>query len=416
MKKQLTWFFLASVLTGCANSAPGTPDLSSDPAWQPPGAVREELVIKPQAPSVRQNQIIVALKPGVKTLKVQSVDERVIQSLSLTSHYQVVSLPAGMSIEEGKALYSKNPGVSYVAENRIYHTNTVLNDPLLDQEWAFRKNRINMEPVWGRSIDASGIVVAVLDSGIDFNHPEFAGRVMRGWNFADNSSDVMDRVGHGTHVAGIIGASGNNGQGISGVANCKLMAVKVLNDRGEGTTDAVAAGIKYAADYGAKVINMSLGSSDTRIDPVIHEALGYARDRGCLVLAAAGNDSAAVGCPANDPQAMAVSSTSNFLLFEYFSWFSNRGEQVVVAAPGGSILSTLPLGSNLMGATSYGKLSGTSMATPFVAGEAALLFALHSDWTPDQVRQRIIDSADRKKGGRNVFYGWGRINIGKAVS
>jgi subtilisin family serine protease len=113
---------------------------------------------------------------------------------------------------------------------------------------------------------------------------------------------------------------------------------------------------------------------------------------------------------------MAVSSTSQFARWEYLSWFSNRGPEVAVAAPGGSILSTLPLSANATGHVGYGRLSGTSMAAPFVTGEATLLFAQHPDWTAQQVYNRIISTADVKNGGRNQYYGWGRINIGRAVS
>ncbi|MGE5707213.1 MAG: S8 family peptidase [Bacteroidota bacterium] len=412
-KANLFWLLSVILLAGCGN--PMLPADETTPDWAPAGAVKEELA--PQAPvaAPKRNQIIVAVKPGAKLIRVQSAGERVVQSLKLSNSYQVVELPEGMSVEEGKALYAKNPAVAYVAENRFYHT-TAVNDPLASEQWASSSKRLDLEPVWAKNIDASGVVVAILDSGIDYNHPDLQGRVMRGWNFMDNSSDIMDRVGHGTHVAGIIGASAGNGIGVAGVANCKLMAIKVLNDQGTGTTDAVAAGIKYAADYGAKVINMSLGSSNTQIDPVIHDALEYARAKGCVAIAAAGNDHSAVGCPANDPLTVAVSSTSHFLSWEYISWFSNRGPEVAVAAPGGGIMSTLPTSSNLMGKTMYGKLSGTSMAAPFVSGEAALLFALHPNWSADSVVNQIVHSADQKKGGKNIYYGWGRINIHRAIN
>lgn len=407
--KRFAWLILSMMAIGCAAPMNVNVPSESDPDFIPTGATREQVTVAPQGPSVRQNQIIVALKPGARLT--QATEQSTIQ---LKQRYCVVTLPAGMTVAQGRALYAKNPAVNQVLENRVYSANAI-SEPMFADQWACQSNRINLESAYARNIDASNLTVAVLDSGLDYNHPEFTGRVLRGWNFVDHSSDVMDRMGHGTHVAGIIGAAGHNGQGIAGVANCKLMAVKVLNDKGEGSTDALAAAIKYAADYNAKVINLSLGSSDTTPDPVLQEAIAYAYEKGCLIVAASGNTHSAVGYPACDSHVMAVSSTSQFARWEYISWFSNRGPEVAVAAPGGSILSTLPLSANSTGEVGYGRLSGTSMACPFVSGEAALIFAQHPNWTAQQVYNRIISTAD-SKGSRSNTYGYGRINIGRAVA
>ncbi|MFP5502825.1 MAG: S8 family peptidase, partial [Candidatus Sericytochromatia bacterium] len=276
------------------------------------------------------------------------------------------------------------------------------------------------EQLWEKGVSAKNVIVAVLDTGVDYNHPELQGRVVPGYDVADKDNDPMDRHGHGTHVAGIIGAARNNGEGISGVADCKIMPIKVLGDNGSGTTDSVLEGIKYAVDHGAKVINMSLGTSDPSIDPVLHMGLEYAYKKGVVVVAAAGNDGGKVGSPANDPYAIAVSSTSRFWLFEWRSFFSNRGDQIEVAAPGGGIWSLLPVGQSTLGAkqgrSMYGKLSGTSMAAPFVAGEAAMILAQHPNWTVEQVRNRIRQAVDDKGArGRDSNYGFGRINLAKAL-
>jgi subtilisin family serine protease len=160
---------------------------------------------------------------------------------------------------------------------------------------------------------------------------------------------------------------------------------------------------------------MSLGTSNPVIDPVIHLALDYAHKKGVTVVAAAGNNHGQVGSPANDPFAIAVSSTSSFWRFEWLSFFSNRGQKIDVAAPGGAIMSTLPRSGGRVGAM-YGKLSGTSMAAPFVAGEAALILAQHPDWGFEQVRGRIRQAVDDKgAAGKDDRYGYGRINIGKAL-
>lgn len=371
-----------------------------------------------------RNQIIVQLKPGaVAQYQVSrftaATGARVAFNIDLGNRYQVISLPSGMSVEEGLRTYGQNTGVVSATPNRIYGVAGAVvepNDPFMDKQWG--EDKIQAPEVWGQNIDASGVTVAVLDTGVDYRHPEFGSRIVKGWNFADNNADVMDRFGHGTHVAGIIGASGNNGVGVAGVAwNVKILAVKVLGDNGQGSTAAVVNGIKYAADMGAKVINMSLGSPDTTIDPALSAAIKYANGKGVIVIAAAGNNHGEVGSPANDPGAIAVSSTSKFLFWEYLSWFSNRGTKVEVAAPGGGIWSTVPLDANRTGSTGYGKLSGTSMAAPFVAGEAALIWAKHPTWTPQQVHYTIDNSVDHKgASGRNSHYGFGRINLAKALA
>jgi len=371
-----------------------------------------------------RNQIIVKLQPGaVAQYNVArftaSNGGRVAFNIDLGTRYQVVSLPSGMSVEEGMRKYGQTAGVAGVTPNRIYGaaaTTVEPNDPYMDKEWG--SSKVNAPAAWAQNIDASRVTVAVLDTGVDYRHPEFGNRIIKGWNFADNNADVMDRFGHGTHVAGIIGAAGNNGVGVAGVAwNVKILAVKVLGDNGQGSTAAVVNGIKYAADMGAKVINMSLGSPDTTIDPALSAAIAYANGKGVIVVAAAGNNHGEVGSPANDPGAIAVSSTSKFLFWEYLSWFSNRGSKVEVAAPGGGIWSTVPLDANRTGSTGYAKLSGTSMAAPMVAGEAALIWAKHPTWTPQQVHYTIDNSVDHKgASGRNSSYGFGRINLEKALS
>lgn len=371
-----------------------------------------------RADAVR-NQIIVQVKPSAAYRVASYTNDagaRVVQSIEMNDRFQVITLPAGMTAEEGMAKYSKQEGVVAAMPNRIYGVTMEPNDPYYEKGWA--EDKVKAPTAWDQGILASNVTVAILDTGIDYRHPDLQGRVLVGWNFADNNNDVMDRFGHGTHVAGIIGASGNNGIGVAGIAwTAKLLAIKVLSDSGQGSTAAVLNGIKYAADNGAKIINMSLGSPDTTIDPALSTAIAYARAKGCLVICAAGNNHGQVGSPANDPGAIAVSSTSKFLLWEYMSSFSNRGNKIEVAAPGAGIWSTVPLDPNRTGSTMYGKLSGTSMAAPMVSGEAALIWGKHPDWTADQVRY-VIDTAVDHKGssGRNSHYGFGRINLAKALA
>lgn len=398
-----------------------------DPNWMPPNAkqIDKPSFQAPAAPGVVPDQVIVALKPGASPISfVSSTGMRSIQDVSVGTRYQVIQLPKGVTVAQAEQTLQNNPSVAGVQANRIYTLDSTVkpDDPYFSQEWAMQANHTDAVDAWGAGIDASNVTVAVCDTGVDWTHPEFSGRLLLGYNFASGSTDVMDHYGHGTHVAGIIGAAGNNGIGVAGVAwNVKIMVVKVLGDDGSGTTTSVMQGIKYAADYGAKVINLSLGTPDTSVDPALGSAIAYANGKGALVVAAAGNDGGDVDSPANDPGAIAVSSTSDFDFFglfdiEYGSWFSNHGSKVEVSAPGGGIMSTLPLSPNAIGQTGYGKLSGTSMAAPFVTGEAALIFAKHPDWTIQQVRSLIDTAVDHKgSAGRNDKFGFGRINIYKAV-
>jgi thermitase len=380
----------------------------------PAGAEPEVTVTLTQAPQV-EDQLIVAVQPGMR-VTLAATDPQPIKQFDMGYHFQVVKIPAGMSRDEAIKRLQARPGVKAVAPNRAYAVSMTPNDPMFSQEWGMQANRINAGAAWDKQLDASKVTVAILDTGVDYNHPELAGRVILGPDVADKDTDPMDVHGHGTHVAGIIGAAGNNGQGIAGVAwNCKIMAIKVLGNKGAGTTDNVLEGIKYAADHGARVINMSLGTSDPSIDPVLHMGLEYAYKKGCVIVAAAGNEHGQVGSPANDPHAIAVSSTSSLWMFEWLSTFSNHGEKVEVAAPGGGIWSLFPSKNGKLG-TMYGKLSGTSMACPYVAGEAALILSQHPNWTADQVRARIDQAVDDKGAkGRDQKYGFGRINLKKAL-
>jgi thermitase len=421
--RSLMLSLLGALLTfGCSHSSPLTVVPVSDQADQdttapPPGAEPDRPTVTlthgPEVP----DQLIVAVKPGTRVVLAADNGPKPIREFDLDLHYQVVQVPAGMSRDEAIARLKTHPNVQMVMPNHVYNASLTPNDSMYSSQWSMK--RTNATKAWDKGVNTSNVTVAVLDTGIDYDHPEFAGRVIKGPDIADNDSDPMDKMGHGTHVAGIIGASGNNGIGVAGVAwNCKLLAVKVLGDKGNGTTDYVAEGIKYAADHGARVINLSLGNSDASglaLDPVLHQAMVYAHQKNVLVVAAAGNEHGEVHSPANDPNAIAVSSTSNFLFFEWMSMFSNHGDKVEVAAPGGGIYSTLPTHGSQLG-SNYGKLSGTSMAAPFVSGEAALIIAQHPTWTVDQVRARIDQAVDDKgASGRDEKYGFGRINLSKAL-
>ena len=249
------------------------------------------------------------------------------------------------------------------------------------------------------------IVIAIVDTGINLNHPEFKDRLVAGYDYVNNDTDPSDDHGHGTHIAGIV-AAGRNGVGTVGVCpQCKLMPVKVLNARNGGTWSLVTKGILYAVDHGARVINLSLGSSVS--SATLENAIKYADAHGVVVVAAAGN----TGCqttfyPAAIPSVLAVSGTDR----NDVRWTqSSYGDYVDIAAPAVAIYSTY---HDLEKTSGYAYMSGTSMATPFVTGLVGLTLSRRPDLSVNEVIAMIASNAvDLGAVGKDAEYGHGRIDV-----
>jgi thermitase len=276
-------------------------------------------------------------------------------------------------------------------------------DELLGQLWGMAK--IEAPAAWAITAGDRNVKVAVVDTGIDHKHPELAGRDDKGRDFINDDDDAMDDNEHGTHCAGTVAGGLNNG-GVVGVApNVSLLAVKVLDGEGSGTYEAVANGIIFAADQGAAVISMSLGGPAG--SKVIEEAVNHARAKGALVVAAMGNENTeAPSYPASAPGVMAVGATTKT---NQRSSFSNFGKHISVGAPGSDILSSVPGGK-------FDTFSGTSMATPHVAGLAALVKSRFPQATADEIKARIEKSADdHGAAGFDKQFGHGRVNARKAL-
>ncbi|BEL12332.1 hypothetical protein Q0Z83_105230 [Actinoplanes sichuanensis] len=279
-------------------------------------------------------------------------------------------------------------------------------DPYRSQQWDFTKIRV--ADAWQKST-GSGVVVAVIDTGVDSTHPDLKGNVLSGYDaIANRVTAGTDGNGHGTHVAGTIAAVTGNGVGVSGVApDVKILPVKVLSDSGSGTMSDTAEGIVWAADHGAQVINMSLGSSSKVT--AVSNAIAYARSKGVTVVAAAGNERAS-GSPTSYPGAdagvIAVAATDSA---DRVASYSNAGSYVDVAAPGSAIISTYK--------GSYASLNGTSMASPHVAAVAALLKGYQNALTPDQIEAALEKSAvDLGTKGFDNDFGNGRIDAVAALA
>jgi subtilisin family serine protease len=272
---------------------------------------------------------------------------------------------------------------------------------------------LGIPPLW-KETKGEGIKVAVLDTGIALEHPDLQPAILEARDFTRSPSAAYDAQGHGTHVSGIIAAR-RNSHGIVGVApEAKIIAAKVLNDEGSGTSQDIVAGIHWAIESGADILSMSLGSPEP--DEEIHQALLLAISKGIFVITAAGNegpDLDTVGYPAGFPEMVAVGSIDRR---KRLSQFSSRGRQVDVAAPGDQITSCYP-------PRGFATLSGTSMATPFVSGVVALALSKHRQMggkTPLRTQQDLIEhlrrtSIDAGPAGFDPLYGYGILNPEKLI-
>ncbi|MFC0189074.1 S8 family serine peptidase [Fictibacillus aquaticus] len=284
------------------------------------------------------------------------------------------------------------------------NVSVVPNDPGLQQQWGLQA--IRAEEAWSISPqDSLSTRIAILDTGIDTAHPDLAEKIIISRNFT-NSPTVEDQFGHGTHVAGIAAAITNNNIGVAGVSfnNAYIMNIKVLGDSGSGDWSWLADGILFAVNNNANVINMSLGG--TSQSDTVRRAIDYAVSNGVAVAAAAGNDSSNTPqYPAAYSGVISVAATNQS---DQLAEFSNYGAAWVdVAAPGVEILSTTP-------GNSYGFLSGTSMATPFVSGLAALILTTYPDLSGTEAANVIRQSCDPISGTGELFLN-GRINAEAAL-
>src|SRR5213083_634871 len=323
------------------------------------------------------------------------------------------------------ARLKQEPSVEAVALDYIVQAMFVPNDPYYSTpyptshygnvaQWAPRF--IGEGQAWDVTLGDASIIIAIVDTGIDPNHPDLAGKIVLTKNFVKGEK-ASDSFGHGTHVAGIAAAQINNRIGTAGICGlCSLMSVKVLGADGSGATSDVASGIVYATDYGARVINLSLGSSSRTT--VIRDALDYALNNNVLPVVALGNaNSDYVGDLAYWYSALSVGAVDQQGAKAYFS---NFGLQTDVTAPGVAVLSTMPtypvtLNTQYGYKTYYDALSGTSMASPVVAGLAGLLFSRNPALTAAQVKG-MIESSAGDGASFDLTSGFGPVHAAAAVT
>ena len=335
-----------------------------------------------------------------------------VYSATVTSHnpatcgYTVQTPPANQASLQ--AAIAADPHARRADPDAWAHAAYTPNDPDYSDPWlVYGPRRIHADAAWDVTRGDPAIIIAVLDSGLDLTHPEFAGRIRPGYDFVNSDSDPSDDQQHGTHVTGIAGAGINNGIGIAGIAGgASFLPVKVLNAKGGGWWSDIARGVTWAVDQGARVLNLSLAG--TSYSQALYDAIAYANSKGAVVVAAAGNNGmSAPTYPAAFDHVLAVGASD---YDDLRMAFSNYGINVDVMAPGDSIWSTYP-------ANGYAYMSGTSMAAPHAAGVAALMLSVNPNLTSAQLRERLqATAADMGAPGRDDFTGYGLINAQAALA
>lgn len=365
-----------------------------------------------------KDQVVVRYRPGTPRAARTDLTAQLgarIESSSAVKGLQVLDLPRGTTVASAVEALESTPEVLYAEPNYRIAGAAAPNDPMFHKMWSLGwtnshgvNSGIGTPRVWNLTTGSSGVTVAVVDSGVDASHPDLAPNMwtnagealngkdddgngladdLQGWDFVANDNNPGDENGHGTHVAGIIGARGNNANGVAGVNwEVRLMSLRVLDAAGSGWTSDVADAFAYAGRMGVDVVNASLAG------PTFSQALldSIAASPNTLFVVAAGNASKDVGTtpsyPCSYPLAniicVAATGQSNQL-----SSYSNYGAAVDVAAPGDAILSTWPGGT-------YNEGWGTSSASPHVAGVAALLAARHPEANTDAIRSAILGGAE----------------------
>jgi thermitase len=300
----------------------------------------------------------------------------------------------------------------YVEPDYYGHTAAQPDDPSYLAQWHLP--RIGTPLAWSLTTGSDSVVVAVVDSGVYGSHPDLASKLVPGWNFVKSSADTSDVLGHGTAVAGTLGAATNNGIGVAGVNwRSRIMPLVAVDERDFSAYSDVAAAIQYAADHGARVINVSIGgrySSET-----LQRAVDYAWGKGALVFASAMNQGVSEPYyPAACVHAIAVSATDGN---DRLASFSNFGGWITLSAPGTSILSTADGGG-------YSYWNGTSFASPIAAGVAALILAVNPRLTNAEVLAILKQTAELPAAAQSASklgpspdnsFGWGRVNAYRAV-
>lgn len=368
---------------------------------------------------VYNRQIIIKLRNG-KVFDAIKYDCIMVKYLNQfeDGSYIIVKVPQHQDYQKTLSKIQNDTAVEFAEPDYILKIQKTPNDTYYFSQWYLSK--IRMPEVWDRFTEQKSTVVAVIDTGVDYTHPDLQGKVLPGINLVNGDNDPMDDNGHGTHVAGIIAAVTDNGIGIAGITtNAKILPIKAGDKDGNFTVSAVVEAILYAISQNVDVINLSLGGYSSSNLPLmsITDAIMQAYQKGIVVVAAAGNDATDEWTfPAAIPSVIAVSATATD---DNRAKFGNFGSYIDIAAPGTNILSTIITNADYDNVKDgYTTESGTSVAAPIVSGIAALLKSIHPDWGPDEIEWALELSAYRKDPSIlwDEYLGYGRVDAYAALS
>jgi len=389
---------ILSILTKgmlCALGAGGLLAISMEAAATPPDFATGRILVQPLS----------GLSEGRFSKIVGNFGGKSLKHLKQINVH-VVKVPDGKE-DEFVELFSKHPHIAFAEKDGLIEATATPNDPYFASEWHLQK--IQAPTAWNTTLGSSAVTVAVLDSGVDSTHPDLSGKLVDGWNVVSNNGDTSPVAGHGTWVAGVVGAANNNGLGVASTGwNTLVQPVRITNDPNTyAYWSDVANGIIWAADHGAKIANISYDLASSCGATSMRAAAQYMRNKGGLVVGSAGNDSLNVTC-ADEPAWIVVAATDGNDARP--SW-SNYGSFIDIAAPGTSIYTTASGGG-------YSTVQGTSFSSPITAGVLALMVAANPNLTPDQYESLLKTSADNISGGAlpNPYFGWGRVNAANAVA
>ncbi len=437
------------VLTGLASNEDGKLDINTITTSSPSpfnGSSGQSLA--PTAPGIvlagfkTDNNIVTQLSLGAFSKIVANLPVKSVEPLFTNPTNQAIANDGGQSysvyrlrLEPGADVtaviqtLNNDPAIAFAEPDYLAHIIATPNDPLYSGQWGLAQ--VQAPAAWDVTTGSSDVVIAVIDSGMDVNHPDLAGQLwtnpgeiagngldddnngyvddVNGWNMVDDNADLSDNTGHGTQVSGIMAATSNNNIGIAGLCGqCRIMVIKVTQAGGTANYSDIAAGINYAAQKGADVINLSLGaySDSITLKTVLADASETA-----VIIGGAGNDSDNTPFypAAYDDYVLAIAGTTSS---DTKVGTSNYGTWVDVAAPGEVITTTFD-------GNSYGVASGTSLAAPFAAGVAGLLRSQHPDWSANRVRAQIMHTTDGIDGlnpGYENQLGSGRLNAQQALT
>jgi subtilisin family serine protease len=352
------------------------------------------------------DELLVGFRAGVSQARAHTtyagMGATKVEELSEINVHRIHVPPAALNAIQ--SALSRRPEVKFVEPNVLGAPSFYPDDPSFPDEWHLF--RINAQQAWDITPGAPGIVVAILDSGVEATHPDLQAHLVPGYNFVDNNTNTADVNGHGTRVAGAAAAIGNNGVGVSGVAmNASIMPIRVSDSSGYASWSAVAKGITWAVDHGARVLNVSTGGNIAQ-SSTVSSAAQYARSHGAVVFAASGN----CGCYDSTPDNPYIIDVGATDASDNLAGFSSQGPYVDISAPGVSII-TPTIGGG------YATVSGTSHASPVAAGVAALVLAANPQLNASDVERVLKSTAvDLGAQGWDPAYGAGRVDAYRAVA